>query len=54
MSSEKRNLPASIHQRLLNKDHATGQTFNELIQYYTIERLSYTGFLSLTIMNNSH
>lgn len=32
MSSEKRNLPASIHQRLLNKAHATGQAFNELIQ----------------------
>ena len=41
MSSEKRNLPASIHQRLLNKAHATGQAFNELIQYYAIERLLY-------------
>lgn len=41
MSSEKRNLPASIHQRLLNKAHATGQAFNELTQYYAIERLLY-------------
>lgn len=41
MSPEKRNLPASIHQRLLNKAHAEGQAFNELIQYYAIERLLY-------------
>jgi len=38
MSAEKRNLPASIHQRLLNKAHETGQAFNELIQYYAIDR----------------
>lgn len=41
MSSEKRNLPASVHQRLLNKAHETGQPFNELLQYYGIERLLY-------------
>ena len=41
MKSEKRNPPASVHQRLLNKAHATGQAFNELIQYYAIERLLY-------------
>jgi len=41
MNAEKRNLPASIHQRLLNKSHETGQSFNELLQYYGIERLLY-------------
>jgi len=38
---EKHDLPASVHQRLLNKSHQTGQAFNELIQYYAIERLLY-------------
>ena len=41
MSNDKRNLPASVHQRLLNKAHTTGQAFNELIQYYALERLLY-------------
>jgi len=41
MSNAKRNLPASVHQRLLNKAHETGQAFNELLQYYAIERLLY-------------
>lgn len=41
MNAEKRNLPASIHQRLLNKSHETGRSFNELLQYYGIERLLY-------------
>src|SRR5215211_2869238 len=41
MNVEKKNLPASIHQRLLNKAHESGQVFNELLQYYTIERLLY-------------
>lgn len=41
MNGEKRNLPASIHQRLLNKSHETGRSFNELLQYYGIERLLY-------------
>ena len=41
MSSEKRNLAASIHQRLLNKAHESGQAFNEVLQYYSIERLLY-------------
>lgn len=41
MSNDKRNLSASVHQRLLNKAHETGQAFNELIQYYAIERLLY-------------
>ena len=41
MNIEKRNLPASIHQRLLNKAHQSGRAFNELLQYYAIERLLY-------------
>ena len=41
MSNDKRNLSASVHQRLLNKAHETEQAFNELIQYYAIERLLY-------------
>jgi len=36
-----KNLAASIHQRFLNKSHKTGQPFNELVQYYGIERLLY-------------
>ena len=41
MRAEKRNLPASIHQRLLNKARQSGRAFNELLQYYAIERLLY-------------
>lgn len=41
MSDEKRNLSASIHQRLLNKSYETGRSFNELLQCYGIERLLY-------------
>jgi len=41
MNAEKRNLPASVHQRLLNKSHESGRSFNELLQYYGIERLLY-------------
>lgn len=41
MSAEKRNLPASIHPRLLNKARQSGRAFNELLQYYAIERLLY-------------
>jgi predicted nucleotidyltransferase component of viral defense system len=41
MSTERKNLPASIHQRLLNKAHQSGRAFNELLQYYAIERLLY-------------
>lgn len=36
-----RNLPASIHQRLLNKAVAEHRPFNELLQYYAIERFLY-------------
>ena len=41
MNIEKRNLPASIHQRLLNISYQTGRAFNELLPYYGIERLLY-------------
>jgi predicted nucleotidyltransferase component of viral defense system len=41
MTSERKNLPASIHQRLLNKARQSGRAFNELLQYYAIERLLY-------------
>ncbi len=41
MSVEKRNLPALVHQRLLNKAHQSGRTLNELLQYYAMERLLY-------------
>jgi predicted nucleotidyltransferase component of viral defense system len=41
MSNTKQNLSASVHQRLLNKAHETGHVFNELLQYYAIERLLY-------------
>lgn len=36
-----RNLAASIHQRLLNKAKASHRPFNELLQYYAIERFLY-------------
>lgn len=35
------NTAASIHQRLLNKAAAEHRTFNELLQYYAIERFLY-------------
>ena len=39
--SEVKNLPASIRQRLLNKARATNRPFNEILQYYAIERFLY-------------
>jgi predicted nucleotidyltransferase component of viral defense system len=39
--SEVKNLPASIRQLLLNKAHDTNRPFNEILQYYTIERFLY-------------
>ncbi len=42
MSSEsKKNLPASIHQRLRNLSKSSGRPFQELFQFYAIERLLY-------------
>lgn len=39
--SEVINLPASIRQRLLNKAHDDNRPFNEILQYYAIERYLY-------------
>ncbi|MFC1559054.1 nucleotidyl transferase AbiEii/AbiGii toxin family protein [Gemmatimonadota bacterium] len=36
-----RNIAHSIHQRLLNKAQQSDRPFNELLQYYAIERLLY-------------
>ena len=36
-----RNIAASIHQRLLDKSKESARPFNELFQYYAIERFLY-------------
>jgi len=36
-----RNMAASVHQRLLNHAHATGRPFNEILQYFALERFLY-------------
>lgn len=36
-----KNMAHSIHQRLLNMAKATGRPFNELLQYYAMERFLY-------------
>jgi hypothetical protein len=36
-----RNLGASVRQRLLNKAHAEKRPFQELLQYYAMERFLY-------------
>jgi hypothetical protein len=38
---ETKNLPASIHQRLLNQARASSRPFDELLRYYAIERFLY-------------
>lgn len=38
---KKKNLPASVHQRLLNLARNTNRPLNELLQYYAIERFLY-------------
>ena len=35
------NIAASVHQRLLNKARADQRPFNELLQYYAMERFLY-------------
>jgi predicted nucleotidyltransferase component of viral defense system len=40
-AKETKNLPASIHRRLLNKARAEDRPFNELLQYFAIERFLY-------------
>lgn len=41
MTGKKKNIVASIHQRLLNKAKETDRPFNELLQFYGIERFLY-------------
>ncbi len=41
MNETKKNLPASIHQRLLNLARIENRPLNELLQYYAIERFLY-------------
>jgi len=36
-----KDLEASIHQRLLNQARESGRPFNELVQYFAIERFLY-------------
>ena len=40
-SPSSRNIAASVHQRLLNKSRESTRPFNELFQYYAIERFLY-------------
>jgi hypothetical protein len=41
MAKDKTNLSASVHQRLLNKAKESSRHFNELLQYFAIERFIY-------------
>lgn len=41
MTGGKANLAASVRQRLLNQARSTGRPFNELLQYYAMERFLY-------------
>ena len=41
MNERARNVPASIHQRLLNIARDTDRPFNELLQYFAMERFLY-------------
>lgn len=41
MAGDVTNIAASVHQRLLNKAKETGRPFNELLQYFAIERFLY-------------
>jgi predicted nucleotidyltransferase component of viral defense system len=41
MAKSVKNLPASVHQRLLNKAKESSRPFNEFLQYFAIERFIY-------------
>jgi len=41
MKRSLKNVAASVHQRLLNRARETGRPFNELLQYYVMERFLY-------------
>jgi hypothetical protein len=38
-----KNLPASVHGRLMNRARATNRPFQELLQYYAMERFLWRG-----------
>lgn len=42
MKDQKKNLPASIHQKLLNLARKENRPLNEILQYYAIERFLYS------------
>lgn len=46
MNKKKKNIAASVRQRLLNKAKAEKRPFNELLQYYAMERFLYRLSLS--------
>jgi hypothetical protein len=41
MERETKNIAASVHQRLLNKAKVAGRPFNEVLQYFAMERFIY-------------
>ncbi len=41
MAREVSNLPVSVHQRLLNRATESSRPFNELLQYFAMERFIY-------------
>ena len=41
MAKGNTNLAASVHQRLLNKARESSRPFNEILQYFAIERFIY-------------
>ena len=41
MARDIRNMPASVHQRLLTKARESSRPFNELLQHFAIERFMY-------------
>lgn len=41
MAGKAKNIPASVHQRLLNKAKESSRPFNEILQHFAIERFIY-------------
>jgi len=41
MERRTKNISASVHQRLLNRAKDSGRPFNEVLQYFAIERFIY-------------
>ena len=41
MGEKTKNVAASVHQRLLNKARESNRPFDELLQYFAIERFLY-------------